>query len=32
MTLRARFVVANRSLWQLLRDSVSDWLEPASSG
>lgn len=28
MTLRARFMVAERSLWQLLRDDVSDWLSP----
>lgn len=28
MTLHARFVVANRSLWQLLRDNVEDWLDP----
>jgi len=31
MTLRARFVVAHRSLLQLLRDDVSDWLDPARS-
>lgn len=30
MTLRARFVVARRSLWQLLRDRVSDWLNPSA--
>jgi hypothetical protein len=28
MTVRARFVVARRSLWQLLHDRVSDWLDP----
>lgn len=28
MTLRARFMVAERTLWQLLRDDVSDWLDP----
>jgi HlyD family secretion protein len=28
MTLRARFVVANRSLWQLLRDRAAGWLDP----
>jgi hypothetical protein len=28
MTLRARFLVARRSLWQLLRDDLSDWLHP----
>ncbi len=31
MTLRARFEVAERSLWQLLRDDVNDWLNPAQS-
>ncbi|HET7321034.1 MAG TPA: HlyD family efflux transporter periplasmic adaptor subunit [Longimicrobiaceae bacterium] len=29
MTLNARFTLAKRSLWQLLRDDVSDWLDPA---
>ncbi len=29
MTLQARFVVAERSLLQLLRDDVNDWLNPA---
>lgn len=28
MTLRARFMVAERSLWQLIRDDVNDWLNP----
>lgn len=28
MTLQARFVVAERSLLQLLRDDVNDWLNP----
>lgn len=28
MTLRARFTIARRSLWQLLRDGMDDWLEP----
>jgi multidrug resistance efflux pump len=28
MTLRARFMVAERSLWQLLRDDINDWLNP----
>lgn len=32
MTLTARFTVARRSLWQLLRDDVSDWLDPARHG
>lgn len=31
MTLHARFIVANRSLWQLLRDGVGDWLDPNAS-
>lgn len=29
MTLEARFLVARRSLFQLLYDDVSDWLDPA---
>lgn len=28
MTLQARFMLAERSLWQLLFDDVSDWLDP----
>lgn len=28
MTVRGRFPVAKRTLWQLLRDDVSDWLDP----
>jgi HlyD family secretion protein len=28
MTLQARFVVAQRSLWQLLYDKVDDWVNP----
>lgn len=28
MTLRARFHVADRSLWQLLRDDIDGWLNP----
>ena len=28
MTLQARFVVARRSLWQLLFDKVDDWVNP----
>lgn len=28
MTLRARFMVAERSLWQLLRDDINDWVNP----
>jgi HlyD family secretion protein len=31
MTLRARFVVARRSLFQLLYDDVNDWLNPVQS-
>lgn len=29
MSFRARFVVAKRSLWQLLFDRVDDWMNPA---
>jgi len=28
MTLQARFIVARRSLWQLLYDRVDDWVNP----
>jgi HlyD family secretion protein len=28
MTLRARFIVAHRSLWQLLFDKVDNWMNP----
>jgi HlyD family secretion protein len=28
MSLQARFVVADRTLFQLLRDDISDWLDP----
>ena len=28
MTLTARFLIANRSLWQLLYDKVDNWLNP----
>jgi len=28
MTVRARFMVAERTLWQLLRDDINDWLNP----
>ena len=31
MTLRARFMVTERTLFQLLRDDVNDWLNPAQS-
>lgn len=31
MTLQARFVIARRSLFQLLYDDVNDWLNPALS-
>ncbi len=31
MTLNARFVVAERSLWQLLYDKIDDWLNPLVS-
>jgi multidrug resistance efflux pump len=29
MTLRARFMVAERSLWRLLWDDINDWLNPS---
>jgi multidrug resistance efflux pump len=32
MTLRARFVVARRTLLQLLYENVDDWLNPAQAG
>ena len=28
MTLQARFIVTQRSLWQLLYDKVDDWINP----
>jgi len=28
MTLQARFMVTERTLWQLLRDDINDWLNP----
>jgi HlyD family secretion protein len=28
MTLQARFMVAERTLWQLLYDKVDDWMNP----
>jgi HlyD family secretion protein len=31
MTIRARFLLAKRSLYQLLFDNVNDWLNPAQS-
>ena len=31
MTLQTRFVVARRSLWQLLFDKVDDWVNPAGA-
>lgn len=31
MTLQARFVVADRTLLQLLRDNVQDWLTPSTT-
>ncbi|MCG8476538.1 MAG: HlyD family secretion protein, partial [Cytophagales bacterium] len=31
MTIRARFLLAKRSLYQLLFDSVNDWLNPAQN-
>jgi HlyD family secretion protein len=32
MTLRAHFVMARRSVLNLLRDDVSDWIDPRASG
>ena len=32
MTIRARFILAERSLYQLLFDNVNDWLNPAENG
>jgi HlyD family secretion protein len=29
MTLRARFMVAERSLWNLIRDDINDWFNPS---
>jgi multidrug efflux pump subunit AcrA (membrane-fusion protein) len=30
MTLQARFIVARRSLWQLLFDKLDDWMNPST--
>lgn len=30
MTLQARFVVTNRSVWQLLFDKINDWVNPTA--
>jgi membrane fusion protein, peptide pheromone/bacteriocin exporter len=30
LTVQARFIVARRSLWQLLFDKIDDWLNPAA--
>ena len=32
MTVRARFLLARRSLWQLLFDKADDWLNPTQAG
>jgi HlyD family secretion protein len=32
LTLQARFIVAERTLWQLLFDKLDDWLNPAAPG
>ena len=29
MTIRSRFIITERSLWQLLFDNLNDWLNPA---
>ena len=31
MTMQARFVVARRSLWQLLFDKINDWVNPVAN-
>ncbi len=28
MTLRAHFIITERSLWQLIYDKVDDWMNP----
>jgi len=28
MSLQARFIVTERTLWQLIYDNVDDWLNP----
>jgi len=32
MTLQARFMVTERTLFQLLRDDINDWLNPVQAG
>jgi len=32
MTMRARFIVTQRTLWQLLYDKMEDWLDPNAIG
>jgi membrane fusion protein, peptide pheromone/bacteriocin exporter len=32
MTLQARFMVTERTLFQLLRDDINDWLDPVRAG
>jgi len=32
MTIRTRFIVNRRSLWQLLFDNLNDWMNPAQAG
>jgi HlyD family secretion protein len=32
MTMRARFIVTKRTLWQLLYDKMEDWLDPNAIG
>jgi multidrug efflux pump subunit AcrA (membrane-fusion protein) len=32
MTLTARFVARERSLWQLMRDDAADWIDPDANG
>lgn len=32
MAVRARFLLAERSLWQMLFDKADDWLNPTQNG
>lgn len=32
LTLQARFIIGERTLWQLLWDNIDDWLNPAAPG
>ncbi len=30
LTLQANFIIANRTLWQLLFDNINDWINPSA--